>query len=104
VPWQEEVNLTIRQSLPEFLGGQRATFIFQIYNVMNLLNDEWGKTKQTDGTTNSNVPVLTHVGMSSIDPKVAVPIFTHNITQKTYIKGNGTGDNYQFQAGFRYSW
>lgn len=104
VPWQEEVNLTIRQSLPEFLGGQRATLIFQIYNVFNLINDEWGKSKQTGGSTNSNVPVLTHVGMSSIDPKVAVPIFTHNINQRTYIKGNGTSDNYQFQAGFRYSW
>ena len=103
-PWQDELNMTIRQSLPEFLGGQRGTFIFQIYNVPNLLNEEWGKTKQTDGTTNANVPLLTHVGMSSIDPKVAVPIFTHNITQKTYIKGNGAGDNYQFQAGFRYSW
>lgn len=104
VPWQSETDLTVRQSLPEFLGGQRATFIFQIYNVMNLINDEWGKTKQTDGSLNSNVPVLTHVGMSSIDPKTAVPIFTHNVNQKTYIKGNGTRDNYQFQAGFRYSW
>ncbi len=104
VPWQDQMDLTIRQSLPEAFGGQRATFIFQIYNVMNLINDKWGKTYQTDGTTNSNVPLLTHVGMTSIDPKVAVPIFTHNINQKTYIKGNGTGDNYQFQAGFRYSW
>ncbi|MBM4193329.1 MAG: hypothetical protein FJ202_02975 [Gemmatimonadetes bacterium] len=103
-PWQEQMDLTIRQALPEFLGGQRATFIFNVYNVMNLINDEWGKSKQTDGTSNSNVPVLTHVGMSSIDPKVAVPIFTHNVNQRTYIKGNGTGDNYQFQAGFRYSW
>lgn len=104
VPWQETMDLTIRQSLPEIMGGQRATFIFQVYNVMNLINDQWGKTKQTDGSSNSNVPLLTHVGMSSIDPKVAVPIFTHNINQRTYIKGNGTNDNYQFQAGFRYSW
>ncbi len=104
VPWQDQMDLTIRQSLPEFLGGQRATFIFQVYNVLNLVSEEWGKSKQTDGSSNSNVPVLTHVGMSSIDPKVAVPIFTHNINQRTYIKGNGTGDNYQFQAGFRYSW
>ncbi len=104
VPWQEQMDLTVRQSLPEFLGGQRATFIFQVYNVLNLINDEWGKSKQTDGSSNSNVPVLTHVGMTDINPKVAVPIFTHNVNQRTYIKGNGTGDNYQFQAGFRYSW
>jgi hypothetical protein len=102
-PWQEEMDLTIRQSLPEVFGGQRATLIFQVYNVMNLINDEWGKRKQTEGTTNSNVNLLTHVGMSSIDPKVAVPIFTHNINQRTYIKGNGVFDNYRFQAGFRYS-
>ena len=51
VPWQDEMNLTIRQSLPEVMGGQRGTFIFQVYNVMNLINDKWGKTYQSDGTT-----------------------------------------------------
>jgi outer membrane receptor protein involved in Fe transport len=103
-PWQEQMDLTVRQSLPEFIGGQRGSFMFQIYNVMNLINDEWGKQKQTDGSFNSNVPLLTHVGMSSIDPKTAVPIFTHNVNQRTYIKNNGVFDNYRFQAGFRYSW
>jgi hypothetical protein len=103
VPWQEQMDLTIRQALPEFLGGQRASLSLSVFNVMNLINDEWGKGKQTDGTTNSNVPVLSHQGMSSIDPRTAVPIFTFNTSQKTYIKGNGTGDNYQFQAAFRYS-
>jgi hypothetical protein len=103
VPWQEEMNLTIRQSLPEILGGQRAAFQFELYNVMNLINTDWGKSKQADNTTNSNVPVLTHVGMSNIDPKIAVPIFTFSTTQRTYIKSNGASDNWQMQAGFRYS-
>jgi hypothetical protein len=98
------MNLTIRQSLPDVRSGVKATLIFQVYNVLNLINEEWGKSKQTDGTTNSNVPVLTHVGMTSNDPKTAVPIFTFNTLQRTYIKGNGTSDNYQFQAGLRVSW
>ena len=103
VPWQEQMDLTIRQGLPEVLGGHRAALVFEVYNVMNLINTDWGKSKQTDGTTFNNVSILTHVGMTNVDPKVAVPIFRFNTNQRTYIKGNGTSDNWQFQAGFRYS-
>ena len=103
VPWQEEMNLTIRQELPEMFGGQRASFSLELYNVMNMINSDWGKSKQTDGTTNSNVPLLTAVGSSNIDPKIAVPIVQFNTALKTYIKGNSPFDNWRIQGGFRYA-
>ena len=102
-PWQDIMDLSIRQSLPEAFGGQRVSFQMEIYNVLNLINTDWGKGLQTDGTTNSNVPILSHQGMTNVDPRIAVPIFTFNTAQKTYIKGNGASDNWQIQAGFRYS-
>ena len=103
VPWQDQTDLTIRQSLPRLFGGHNMSFQLEIYNVFNLINADWGKSKQTDGTTNSNVPILSHQGMTNVDPRIAVPIFTFNTTQRTYIKGNGASDNWQIQGGFRYS-
>lgn len=42
-PWQERLDLSIRQSLPEGLGGQRLTLQLDIINFPNLLNNKWGR-------------------------------------------------------------
>ncbi|MBX9928674.1 MAG: TonB-dependent receptor [Gemmatimonadaceae bacterium] len=102
-PFQQEATVSIRQSLPELLGGQRAMLEVQLFNPINFINREWGRNGQTDGTTNSNVNILSHQRMTSSDPKSAVPIFTYNITQTQYIRGNSAFDYWRYQVAFRYS-
>ena len=42
-PWVHQVDLRIKQELPNPFAGQRAMFFFDIENVGNLLTKEWGR-------------------------------------------------------------
>jgi hypothetical protein len=43
-PWQNRMDLSIRQSLPR-IGGQTATLQLDIFNVANLINSDWGRIR-----------------------------------------------------------
>jgi outer membrane receptor for ferrienterochelin and colicin len=45
-PWQRVVNLSVRQTLPEFRGN-RLSAQLDVFNFLNLLNDEWGINRTT---------------------------------------------------------
>jgi len=53
-PWSQQWDLRIQQELPffnnameEFVGDNRLNFVIDIFNVANLLNDEWGLESNT---------------------------------------------------------
>jgi len=48
-PWQNFLNLTLRQSLPRFGNNNAVTLELGIFNLLNLINDDWGQTKTTGG-------------------------------------------------------
>jgi hypothetical protein len=62
-PFVNQVDLALRQDLGLF-GTQRISLQFDVFNFGNLLNKKWGLARVTPTTTNSNVPLVTHVGFS----------------------------------------
>ena len=76
-PMVHQLNLAIRQSIPSIMG-QRLSVQFEVNNLGNLLNSEWGQQRVTPQSGNSNVPLVTHVAQSGSDATVAVPVVTFN--------------------------
>lgn len=102
-PFYQRIDLAVRQNLPT-LRGQRVAVQFEIFNFGNMLNKRWGQQRITPTTSNSNVPLITHVGYSSADPRTAVPIVT--FTQPAggeYVVGNFIENFWRTQASLRYS-
>jgi hypothetical protein len=48
----DRVDLNISQELPGFFSGHSTELNFQIGNVLNLLNDEWGRVEEFGDTIN----------------------------------------------------
>jgi hypothetical protein len=101
-PFLNQVDVAIRQTIPS-VRGQRLSLQVDITNFGNLLNKNWGQARVTEASSNSNVPILTHVGMTSSDPTVAVPIVQFNVNQKEYVVGNFASNFWRFQLSARYS-
>jgi hypothetical protein len=101
-PFLNQVDLAIRQTVPA-VRGQRLSLQADITNFGNLINKNWGQARVTEASGNSNVPILTHVGMTNSNPSVAVPIVQFNVNQKEYIVGNFVSNFWRFQLSARYS-
>ncbi|HEY5545551.1 MAG TPA: carboxypeptidase regulatory-like domain-containing protein [Gemmatimonadaceae bacterium] len=101
-PFLNQVDVAIRQTVPS-VRGQRLSLQADITNFGNLLSKNWGQARVTEASSNSNVPILTHVGMSSSNPTVAIPIVQFNVNQKEYIVGNFASNFWRFQLSARYS-
>ena len=78
---------------------------WDIFNFGNLLNKKWGRAFVTPTTTNSNVPLVTHVGYSSATAATAVPIvqFTPPSGGKEYAPGATVSNFWRTQISMRYS-
>ena len=110
LPFSNQVDLTFRQALP-FGRGNRVSVAFDIFNFGNLLNKNWGKIAVSPFTNFNNIPLVTHVGMSTADPATAVPIVQYNIKTLDptgtgiveYRPGDFISNYYRTQLSFRYS-
>jgi hypothetical protein len=102
LPFLNQVDVAIRQTIPA-VRGQRLSLQADITNFGNLLNKKWGQQRVAENSSNSNVPLLTHRGMSTTDPTVAVPIVQFSPAQKEYIIGNFASNFWRFQLSARYS-
>lgn len=111
-PFTHNVDVSVRQAIPT-IAGQRFTLQFDVFNFGNLLNKNWGKNPVTPQTLNSNVPLVTHVGMTSTDPRTAVPIVTYNVftfdpdrsgnPNEYQASTNFAGNFWRTQIALRYS-
>lgn len=102
LPFSNQVDLAIRQTIPA-VRGQRLSLQADITNFGNLLNKNWGQQRVAEASSNSNVPILTHVGMTSSNPAFAIPIVQFNVNQKEYVVGNFASNFWRFQLSARYS-
>ena len=111
LPFSNQMDLTIRQALP--LGrGNRVSVALDIFNFGNLMEKGWGKVRVSPFTGNSNVPLITHVGMSTAVTGTAVPIVQYNIRTldpsgtgfiQEYQPGDFASNYWRSQLSFRYS-
>jgi hypothetical protein len=94
LPFSNQVDLSIRQALP--IGrGNRVSVAFDVFNFGNLLNKNWGKVAVSPFSNFNNIPLVTHVGMSTTNPATAVPIVQYNIRT---LDPTGTGVPVEYQA------
>jgi len=102
-PFVNQVDVAIRQNIPLF-GDQRVSVQLDIFNIGNLLNKDWGRAFVTPTTTNSNVPLVTHVGYSSATAATAVPIvqFTPPAGGE-YAPGSTVSNFWRTQLSARFS-
>ncbi|MEO7822855.1 MAG: hypothetical protein ABIS15_04550, partial [Gemmatimonadaceae bacterium] len=99
-PTQTTIDLSLRQNLPLF-GRQRASVQLDFFNVGNAINADFGKIRSAGGFNNVNI--LSHVGQTAIDPKIADPIFTFNVNQREFTTGDVATNYWRAQMSFRYS-
>ena len=97
-----QVDVAIRQSIPA-VRGQRMSLQADITNFGNLLNKKWGQQRVAQNSSNSNVPLLTHRGMSTTDPSAAIPIVQFSPSTQEYIVSNFASNFWRFQLSARYS-
>jgi hypothetical protein len=66
-PWTNSVDMRISQQLPSFFKGHKATFIFDILNLGNLLNKRWGRIDEIGFQSNGGQPrsFVNFVGLDS---------------------------------------
>jgi outer membrane receptor protein involved in Fe transport len=98
-PWQNLVNVSLRQRLPNISGNELALQL-DVFNFLNLLNDEWGE--QAFAFNNANVPLLGVAGVTSNDVTTQDPVLTFNPTTERFNARNSSS-NYQIQLAVRYS-
>src|SRR3546814_17393220 len=46
MPWVNQLDLSFQQELPGFWKEHKSIIRLDVYNFLNLLNDDWGLTKQ----------------------------------------------------------
>ncbi|MGQ0537946.1 MAG: TonB-dependent receptor [Gemmatimonadaceae bacterium] len=102
LPFSNQVDFSLRQGV-NFFGSNRLTITYDIFNVGNLINENWGKIRVSPASGNSNIPIITHVGQTSADPKTAVGIYQFNVRQQEYIDGLFVANFWRSQISVRYS-
>jgi hypothetical protein len=103
LPFQNTVDVALRQRLPTF-RGQQVALTLDIFNFGNLVNKNWGKFQSTPLSGNSNVPLVTHVGYSTNRAQTAVPIVTFTPPAGgEYSVGTSATQFWRTQLALRYS-
>ena len=100
-PWQNFLDMSIRQSLPT-VNGHALSLEIGIFNLLNLLNEDWGLTKTVGATFFYSDDPLQQVGF---DAGTNLPIFTFdpaNIDSR-FVTTSTLGNSYQVQMGLRYA-
>jgi hypothetical protein len=96
--WTNFLNVSLRQSVPT-LRGQAFSFQLDVFNFLNLLNEDWGLVETTSSLSTLNL--LTHRAQSSTDRTTAVPIVDFNPEFQQFFSNN-LASNYQIQLSARY--
>jgi outer membrane receptor protein involved in Fe transport len=113
-PWNDRADVSIQQRFPGFMG-QRLTAQLDIFNVANLINNQWG---QINGATLSGFPqqgILQSVGRTAGPLSTSVPIvnFNSSVMQNTqptaryngafFASQTSAGNFYSMQLTMKYS-
>ncbi|MDQ6827640.1 MAG: TonB-dependent receptor [Gemmatimonadota bacterium] len=101
-PWQNRLDLTVRQSLPS-VRGNKLSLEIGLFNALNYIGtrfgQEWGLLRFAG--SNSNVTLLNRASTSPASA-TAPQIYTFN-TAFTRFTNNNLSSYYQFQAQVKYS-
>jgi len=99
-PWQSFLDMSIRQSLPT-VGGRPVTLEIGVFNLLNLLNSDWGQIRTVGGTVFYQEDPLQFVGATA----TGTPIVTFDPAnlENRFISNGSLVNSYQVQIGLRYA-
>ena len=103
-PWTNRVNVSARQSLPQ-LWAQNLTFQVDVFNFLNLLNEEWGEQAFAGQAPVTLLDYAGRTGSSNTPASTLLnsqPIFGFNPGYKKFFSDN-LSSNYQIQLQLKYS-
>jgi hypothetical protein len=100
-PWSHQIDLHISQEIPTF-GGQLVEITFDILNLTNLLNNEWGWQKTTGANQNVTPLQLYSLGNTVGSSDYGKPRYTFTASGDPSIPSD-TGSRWQAQLGIRYT-
>jgi hypothetical protein len=92
-PWSHTTILSVRQAVP--VAGHAFEAQLDVFNVLNLLNGEWGEYRVASPT------LLEHVGQGSGAADVSQSIFRFDTTRPEWTTLS-TESLYQLQLALRY--
>lgn len=98
-PAQHFLNLTVRQSLPQFAPGTLSLEL-GIFNVLNFINDDWGQVKSVDAIVFNEYEIL-----RLIDAPGGVPRYQLDYNPANSVRFEETSsllNSYQVQVALRY--
>lgn len=99
-PWTNSIDMRISQQLPSFFKDHKATFIFDILNVGNLLNKKWGRIDEIGFQSNGGQP-RSFVNVVGLDPSGRYIYSVGNLSDFTTRQLRGESQ-WALQATFRY--
>jgi outer membrane receptor protein involved in Fe transport len=101
LPWVDRMDMKVAQDLFVNIGRQRNTIqvTADVYNVLNLINHDWGIRKIT--TLPSNNP-LTLVSVTNGVPLFRLNTFNNAPVTQTFQRNVSTSTTWAVQVGVRY--
>jgi hypothetical protein len=99
-PWTNEINVSVRQSLPTF-RGHNVTLQMDIFNFTNLLNDDWGHQPTAGFGSQTLLDYVSRVPTTA-PLESATPVYAFNPGYRKFLSEN-IASVYQLQFQLRYS-
>jgi outer membrane receptor for ferrienterochelin and colicin len=100
-PAQHFLNLTVRQSLPQFARGN-VSLELGIFNLLNLLNKDWGQIRTVNQIVFNEYSILTLVDAGGPGGTPRYQLAYNPATQERFQKTSSTLNSYQIQMALRY--
>lgn len=97
--WTNFVDVSLRQGIPTF-RGQTFSLQLDVYNFLNLVNEDWGQVRTASGLSTQNL--LTHVSHTGTNIATSQPIVTFDPEFRQFLT-QSLSSNYQIQLSARYS-
>jgi hypothetical protein len=108
MPMFNRADLSITQDIFHNISGQRNAFQirFDIFNIGNLLNSDWGVSWQQVASTNTNnqTQILTNPGVDAQGrANYRLATVNNQLVTKSHSRAAFTSDVYQWMLSLRYS-
>ncbi|MFA7288054.1 MAG: hypothetical protein WC055_04160, partial [Melioribacteraceae bacterium] len=99
-PWRNILDFRFTQDIPDFLGMGKFQLSLDVLNVLNLLNNEWGKDESVFSTYNT----VTLQGKVTYEGKKNAPVYTFSKPARNVAWTiNDLTSRWAMQLGIRYS-
>ena len=95
--WVNQFDLSIAQEFPGFYEGHKFEVTFDILNVGNLLNKDWGKIEEVGFPLSRGVAEY-----GGIDPATGKYVYRFNVPDPVTIYDDQAVSRWQLQLGVRY--